>query len=83
MSRIQPLPALSLPANSGAEESQQLLVSQGHGGPAPGNGQVQGQDSGTSEGSRNSVGPASDWGMKSLDFGSIYEWRGSCSLLGD
>jgi hypothetical protein len=57
---VSPLPALSRPANFGAEESQRLLVPQGHGGPAPGNGQVQGQGSGTSEGSLNSVGPASD-----------------------
>jgi len=34
------LPALSLPANSGAEESQQLLVPQGHGRPVPGIGQA-------------------------------------------
>jgi len=38
--RAWPLPALSLPTNSGAEESQQLLVPQGHVWPAPGNGQV-------------------------------------------
>jgi hypothetical protein len=31
-----PLPAPSLPTNSGAEESQQLLVPQGHVWPAPG-----------------------------------------------
>jgi hypothetical protein len=66
--KSSPLSALSWPTNSGAEESQQRLVLQGHGGPVPWKWPRPGAGFRDQQGGRDSVELCSDLGDEELDF---------------